>query len=317
MEYKDYYKILGVDKTASQDEIKKAYRKLARKYHPDVSKEANAENKFKDVNEANEVLKDKEKRKAYDQLGSGYQQGQGFEPPPGWDFQEQAGGGQHGTHHFHDGADFSDFFEQMFRGARQSGDGPHVHGFRQSQQPRRQKGQDIHATLQVTIHDAYHGTKREVALRETNGETKRLNIKIPAGVTNGQHIRLKGQGNPGFNGGANGDLLLEIKFMTDSQYKIDGKDVYLTLPIAPWEAALGASIQVPTLGGKISLKIPANSESGKKMRLKGRGLPGKTPGDQYVVLQIVVPPAKTDADKKLYEQMQSQMDFNPRDKLNY
>ena len=313
MKYQDYYERLGVSKTATADEIKKQYRRLARKYHPDVSKEADAEEKFKLVKEAYEVLKDKEKRKMYDTMGHN-PDGSAFNPPPDFDFnqyQQGHGGGQHYSHF--DGGDFSDFFENMF-GARGA-------GFRQQRQPRDRKGEDAHVKLTVSLEDAYHGEKRTVQLQEPvvgpNGqvsyETKTLNIKIPAGVTNGQKIRLKGQGNPGLGNGPNGDMYITVNIAPNAKFSLDGKNIGYTLPITPWEAALGAEVTCPTLGGPIKLKIAPNSESGKKLRLKGRGLPGKNAGDEIVTLKVVLPKADSDKAKELYEQMKQELDFNPRE----
>lgn len=311
MKYQDYYERLGVSKTATDDEIKKQYRKLARKYHPDVSKETDAEEKFKLVKEAYEVLKDSEKRKMYDRMGHN-PDGSAFNPPPDFDFnqyQQAHGGGQHYSHF--DGADFSDFFENMF-GARGA-------GFRQ-QRTHNRKGEDAHVNLTVTLEEAYRGDNRTIQFQEpvvgANGQvsydTKTLNIKIPKGVTNGQKIRLKGQGSPGIGNGANGDLYLKITIAPNKEYTVDGKNVGYTLPITPWEAALGAEVTCPTLGGPIKLKIAADSENGKKLRLKGRGLPGKPDGDEIVTLQIVLPKANTDKAKAFYEKMKDELNFNPR-----
>jgi len=311
MKFQDYYERLGVEKTATDDEIKKQYRRLARKYHPDVSKENDAEEKFKLVKEAYEVLKDKEKRKMYDQMGHN-KDGSAFNPPPDFDFnqhQQAHGGGQHYSHF--DGGDFSDFFENMFgdRGA----------GFRQ-QRTRDRKGEDAHVKLTITLEEAYKGDKKTVQLQEphtaANGqvsyETKKLNIKIPAGVTNGQKIRLKGQGNPGVGHGAKGDMYITVNIAPNKEFSLEGKNIGYTLAIAPWEAALGAEINCPTLGGAIKLKIAPNSESGKKLRLKGRGMPGKTPGDEIVTLKVVLPKADTDEAKAFYKKMKEELDFNPR-----
>lgn len=314
MDYKDYYKILDVDKSATVDEIKKKYRRLARKYHPDVSKEENAEEKFKEVKEAYEVLKDPEKRKAYDQLGSGWQQGQGgFEPPPGWAFHQQGG---HGNGRFHAAGDFSDFFENIFGGMG----GAHSRGHGQF----KQRGEDKHSKISIDLDQAFHGAEMVLQLQDAminpkTGQVERKNrnlkVRIPKGVTNGQQIRLTGQGSAGIGGGSNGDLYLEISLKPDKRYQVNGKNLTLNLPVAPWEAALGATIEVPTLAGKVNLKIPAYSQSGQKMRLKGRGLPAKSPGDLYVVLNIVIPEPKTDAQKALYSQMQKEMSFDPRAQL--
>jgi len=314
MDYKDYYQIMGVERSASQDEIKRAYRKLARKYHPDVSKEANAEVRFKEVGEAYEVLKDPEKRAAYDQLGANWKAGQEFRPPPDWDAGfEYSGGGFTGG----DASDFSDFFESLFGrgfgGARAGGHpgGMHAHG------------NDHHAKVLIDLEDAYRGATRSITLQSPEVDNqghvvtkqRTLNVKIPKGIKQGQRIRLSGQGSPGMGQGQAGDLYLEIEFNPHSMYKVDGHDVYLDLPVAPWEAALGATIKVPTPVGPVDLKIPAGTSNGRKLRLKARGIPGKTPGDLYVVPQITLPPADTDEAKALYQKMQQELAFNPRHKL--
>lgn len=313
MEFKDYYKIMGVERTATQDEIKRVYRKLARKYHPDVSHEADAEARFKEVGEAYEVLKDPEKRAAYDQLLRGeYQPGQEFKPPPGWDAGfEFSGGGFTNA----DSADFSDFFESLFGtrspfGGRNRGAGS---GFAQ-------RGEDHHARISISLEDAYNGATRSIQLQiptldqnhRVTTRTHTLNVKIPAGVTEGQQVRLAGQGGPGVGSAAPGDLYLEILFEPHRLFHAEARDIYLTLPIAPWEAALGATVAVPTLGGQVDMKIAAGAQSGQKLRLKGRGLPGTPPGDQYVVLQIRVPKAETEAQRSLYRQLADGIPFDPR-----
>lgn len=323
MEYKDYYKILGVSREATADQIKQSYRKLARKYHPDVSKEPNAEEQFKSVQEAYEVLKDEKKRQAYDQLGSQWQSGQDFRPPPNWqgfDFSGAGfGGGDEGA-----GGGFSDFFESIFGGGGQSR--ARHGGFRHSphQRPFKQRGRDEQAKITIPLEEAFHGGDKTIHLQvpEMDAEghlhhkTRTLKIKIPQGVTPGQQMRLTSQGSPGVGNGPAGDLYLEIDIAPHKLYTLQGNDVYLTLPLAPWEAALGAKIKVPTLAGSVDLKIAAGSQAGQKLRLKGRGLPAKpTPGDQYVMLQIVTPPAKTEADRALYEKMAKDIPFNPREHL--
>tara|TARA_R110000868_G_scaffold410505_4_gene698866 strand:+ start:110694 stop:111632 length:939 start_codon:yes stop_codon:yes gene_type:complete len=302
----DYYKLLNVDKNTSDADLKKAYRKMARKYHPDVSKEAGAEEKFKEVQIAYDVLKDAEKRKLYDQFGDQWQSAkqakdQGYDPSAG------AGHGFHGggSRYYTSGDD--DIFSQMF-------------GRGQQRQPRKTKGQDLHASVQVSLEEAYMGCEQtfQVAVPGVDSEgyqtqtPKALKVKIPKGVTNGQQIRLAGQGAPGKNGGPHGDLYIKVTFKAHAHFTAEKADIYLTLPIAPWEAALGAKVKVPTLGGVIELSIPADSESGKKMRLKGRGLPAKTAGDQLCVLQIVTPKADTDEAKALYEKMANELNFDPR-----
>ena len=325
MDYKDYYQILGVAKDVSQDEIKRAYRKMARKYHPDVSSESDAEERFKEVGEAYEVLKDPEKRSAYDQLGANWKAGQsGFQPPPDWDagFEFHGGGYTGGAA---GGADFSDFFESLFGqgggGFRHStGGGQPGSGYSAYQA----RGEDSHARVLINLEDAYQGASRGLALRSTvlgaNGrpqlKERTLNVKIPKGVKQGQNIRLQGQGSPGIGDGLAGDLYLEIEFNPHSFYTVDGRDVSLALPVTPWEAALGGKVQVPTPAGKIDLNIPAASSSGKRMRLKGRGIPGKTPGDFYVTLEIALPNSLSDKEKSLYEALREEArNFNPRAKL--
>ena len=313
MEYKDYYEILGVKKDATQDEIKKAYRKLARKYHPDVSKDPDADKKFKEVGEAYEVLKDPEKRAAYDRLGTNWQAGQDFQPPPDWDagFEFSGGGFTAG-----DAEGFSDFFDLLF--------GRHAGGGRRTAHTQhhtfRTRGEDQRAKIYIDLEDSYQGSTREIKLQQpvidpaghVHTEEKTLRVRIPKGIREGQHIRLKGQGSPGLGGGPAGDLLLEVAFNPHRLYKVKGKDVYLDLPVAPWEAALGAKVKVPTPSGIVDLNIPAGSKQGKKLRLKGRGLPSRVPGDFYVVLQIALPPADTEKAKELYRKMQQELDFNPR-----
>lgn len=299
MKFKDYYEVLGLTETASGDEIKSAYRRLARKFHPDVSKEKNAEERFKSINEAYEALKDPEKRKAYDDLKrGGFRAGDDFRPPPGWN--------QQGGFGFENGdaqsAGFSDFFESLFGGSA---------GRRPQRGPSR-RGADVSARLQIDLETAFAGGAQRVSLSR-GGEQKSLDVKIPAGIQNGQTIRLAGQGEPGAAGA--GDLLLEIEIPPHSRYQLDGRDVLLHLPIAPWEAALGATIEVPTLAGPVGLRIPEGSATGKKLRLKGRGMPGPKVGDQYVILEIQTPPASDEAQRRFYEQMRETFAFDPRSKL--
>lgn len=313
MEFKDYYRTLGVSKDATQDEIKRAYRKQARKYHPDVSKEEDAEARFKEVNEANEVLKDPEKRAAYDQLGADWKSGQDFRPPPDWN--------QGFEYHDVDpeaAAQFSDFFESLFGGNYAGGHGRHAHGANYHA-----RGEDSHARIFIELEDAYHGATRALALKHTElGEDGRphlvertLNVRIPRGVREGQMIRLAGQGGPGLGEGGAGDLYLEVVFRPHALYRTEGRDVYLTLPVAPWEAALGASVQAPTPAGRVDLKIPAHSAGGRRLRLKGRGIPGEPAGDLYVVLAIALPPADTDAAREAYRACERAMPFDPRAQL--
>ena len=327
MEYKDYYELMGVGRSATQDEIKRAYRKLARKYHPDVSKEADAEQRFKEVGEAYEVLKDPEKRVAYDQLGANWKAGQDFNAPPDWDAGFEFGGGgftgggsqSHGFDEAGAGA-YSDFFESLFGQGFQSAGGRPQAGFQSA-------GNDHHAKILIDLEDAMNGATRSISLSvpdvDASGHvtTKQrvLKINIPKGIKQGQHIRLSGQGNPGMGGGKAGDLYLEIEFNPHSIYRVEGRDVYLDLPVAPWEAALGASVKVPTPAGKVDLKIKPGSANGNKMRLKGRGIPASSSnnnaGDLYVILKVALPPASTDNEKVAYEKMQESFNFNPREKL--
>jgi curved DNA-binding protein len=302
MQYKDYYKILGVSRDATADEIKRAYRKLARKYHPDVSKEANAEDHFKDVQEAYEALKDQSKRAAYDNLGSQWQAGQEFRPPPNWQ-----GFGDGGGFEDADLGGFSDFFANIF-GARGPG-GRRTQGFHQ-------RGRDEHARIAVTLEEAYKGTTRAIQLQVPGSEIRTLKINIPAGVVAGQQLRLANQGSPGIGNAKAGDLFLEVEILPHRIFTLQGKDIYLSLPITPWEAALGAKVAVPTLGGSVEMKIAPASQTGQKLRLKGRGMPGRPQsGDQYILLQIVTPPAVTAEQRTLYEQMSKAMPFNPRTEL--
>lgn len=314
MDFKDYYAIIGVDKDATQDEIKRAYRKLARKYHPDVSKEPDAEKRFKEIGEAHDVLGDPKKRAAYDKLASGVRVGADFQPPPNWDAGfEFEGGGFGGT----TGGLNSDFFEAIF-GQRMG-----ATGRTQTRATFRSRGEDHHAKVLIDLQDAFEGAKRAITLQnpelDTNGnlvyKERTLNVKIPKGIKKGQKIRLAGQGSPGMGGGEAGDLYLEIAFNTHPLYKIDGSDLYLDLPVAPWEAALGAKVNVPTPGGRVDVRIPAGTPSGRKLRMKGLGIPGKPPGDIFVVPQIVLPPAETEAAKALYRKMEAELAFDPRSKL--
>ena len=316
MEYKDYYEALGVPRTATQDEIKAAYRKLARKYHPDVSKEKGAEAKFKDVNEANEVLKDPEKRAAYDRMGSNWKAGQDFQPPPGWDagfeFRGGDGGGfSGGGSPFGGGGqgfDASDFFEQMFGQRSRSGGG--------ARRNARSQGEDSRAKVLVSLEDAYHGAERTITLRApkvgADGriayEERRLDVHIPRGIRAGQSLRLSGQGGAGAGGGAAGDLYLEIAFEPHGRYRLDGpnpSDVSFDLRVAPWEAALGATVDAETPDGTVQLTVPKGTQAGRKLRLKGRGLPSAksdgTPGDLYAVVQIALPAADDDHGREAYE----------------
>jgi curved DNA-binding protein len=304
MQFKDYYKTLGVERSATQDEVKRAYRKLARKYHPDVSKEPDAEERFKEVGEAYEVLKDPEKRAAYDKLGSQWRTGEEFRPPPDWDAHFEFSG---------DPGAFSDFFESLFGrggfGARRPGAGAY-----------RAAGLDHHAKVLIDLEDSFRGTTRGITLQRpvagadgrVRTEEHTLKVRIPRGVKPGQHIRLAGQGEPGIGGGPAGDLYLEVAFRPHPLYRVEGSDLHLELPVSPWEAALGETVQVPTPDGPVDLKIPPGSNGGRRLRLKGRGLPSRPPGDMYVQLRIALPPADTPEARALYERMQRELAFNPR-----
>jgi curved DNA-binding protein len=317
VEYKDYYQTLGVAKTANEDEIKKAYRKLVRKYHPDVSKEADAQNKTQEINEAYGVLGDAEKRTAYDELGRGhqYRAGQEFRPPPDWGRGFGGGGGaagggpgQGGTGGGFSGAD-SDFFSDLFANF---GGG----GSRRRQAP--QRGDDSHASISIDLGDSYNGATRTISLMVAERDAhdrivtreRNLSVNIPKGVTAGQQLRLSGQGQPGAAGP--GDLYLEIQFRADARYRLDGRDVFQTVPVAPWELALGGDIEVTTPSGKVNVTLPAGSQSGRKLRLRGRGIPGKEAGDLYLLLEVVLPPATSDKARELYQTMAREMAFNPR-----
>lgn len=303
MEFKDYYKILKISRTATPDEIKKSYRKLARKYHPDVSKEKNAKEKFQEVQEAYEVLKDDKKRAAYDQLGANWKEGQHFnQPPPDWENQTGFQFHQEGDFDQFNQSTFSDFFSSLFG---------RNHGFGgQSSQPAKHRGQDYSAIITIALEEAYRGAEQTITLNQG----KNLRVKIPAGVMQGQQIRLAGQGGEGYGDAPAGDLYLEIHLKPHAYFKIDQKDIYLIVPITPSEAALGAKIMTPTLGGSVELSVPAGTQSGQKLRLKGRGLPSKMKvGDQYVTFEIKVPYPKTDIERQLFEELARVMPFNPRE----
>jgi len=315
MEFKDYYKILGVQKTATAEDVKKAYRKLARKYHPDVSKESDATARMVELNEANAVLSDPERRAAYDNLGNQTHAhgGQDFRPPPNWDagfeFSDVAG----------DGADHSDFFEQLFgRAAR--GHRAQTRGGDFDAHPTL-RGSDHHAKIELDLLDAYQGTERTIALRSARldeegrvvNEEHSLEVKIPKGIREGQHIRLSGRGSPGSGGAPPGDLLLEVCFKPDTRWRAEGRDVYQRVALSPWEAVMGGTSTVTIPGGEAEVSFPAGWKPGRKLRLKGRGIPGKEPGDLYLELDIVLPPADSDAERAAYAAMAKAFPaFNPR-----
>lgn len=308
MQYKDYYQILGVSRDASQADIKKAFRKLARKFHPDVSKEADAEARMKELNEANAVLSDIEKRAAYDQLGQNYHPGEEFQPPPNWDAGFEFSGGNN--------ADFSDLFSQLFgrmgtgekRG--RSGDNRSFHS----------RGEDHHAKIMLDLADAFLGATRQISLRTPHVDAQghvglishTLNVKIPKGVYEGQIMRLAGKGSPGVGDGKPGDLLLELHFNPHPRFKVDGCNLYTKLPVTPWEAALGAMIPVNLFDNDIKVRIPADTQSGQQLRVRGKGIPSKTPGDLILDIQVVLPSATTQKAKELYESMARELAFDPR-----
>ncbi|MFT5521193.1 MAG: curved DNA-binding protein [Enterobacterales bacterium] len=314
MDYKDYYKIMGVARDSTSDEIKRSYKKLARKYHPDVSKEADAEIRFKEVGEAYAVLKDSDKRAAYDQLGNDWQSGQDFNPPPDWDAGfEFKGGRATGSSQ----ADYSDFFESLF--GHEFGAGQPSGQYRTANTP----GEDRHAKVLIDLEDAYNGATRSIILQSPEldqqgrivNKQRTLKVKIPKGVKQGQRIRLTGQGAPSPGDAPAGDLYLELAFNSHAIYRVVQHDVYLDLPVTPWEAALGATVKVPTPGGSVDLKIAPETKSGQKLRLKARGIPAKSPGDLYVVTQIILPPADTDEAVAIYKKMEEKLAFNPRSSL--
>jgi curved DNA-binding protein len=308
VEFKDYYQALGVSREATAEEIKKAYRKLARKYHPDVSKEPDAERRMKEINEAYAVLSDPEKRAAYDQLGRGYRPGEEFRPPPDWDVGFEFSGPGFSQA---EAADFSDFFAELFgrMGGRRA-----RHGFQA-------RGEDHHAKVLLDIEDAFRGATREIQLRvpatDEHGRvtvtTRTLNVKIPKGVREGQMIRLAGQGSSGFGGGAPGDLLLEVHFRPHPRFRVEGRDLHVALPVAPWEAALGAVVPVALPdGSNLKVRIPPGAQSGRALRVRGHGIPSSPPGDLLLELQVVLPPADTPKARAIYEAMARDLAFDPR-----
>jgi curved DNA-binding protein len=299
VEYKDYYKIMGVGRDAPADDIKRAYRKLARKYHPDVSKEKDAEARFKEIGEAYEVLRDPEKRAAYDALGT-RKPGEEFRPPPDWqfDYDAETDAGAH-----------SDFFEQLFGGLGRGRRGSF-----------RSRGFDTAGQVEITLEEAFRGAERRLSLQRVamdergraQPSTLELNVRIPAGVVAGQQIRVASQGQPGVGGGPAGDLFLEVRLLPHRWFRAEGRDIWLDLPVTPWEAALGETVRVPTLGGRVDLKLPKGSQTDRQLRLRGRGLPGNPAGDQLVVLKIMAPPPRDAAGEALYRQMANTLATNPR-----
>lgn len=311
MDYKDYYKILGVDRGASADEVKRAYRKLARKYHPDVNTDPGSEEAFKEAGEAYEVLKDPEKRAAYDELGNAPKGDGAFRPPPGWDqrFRFAEGGAP-------DEGAFSDFFETLFRRNTRDAEG----GFRAASA---REGRDQHARILLNLEDTFSGANRVLTLRVPEVDDvghvilrdRKLSVAIPKGISEGQFIRLKGQGVPAVGQGTPGDLFLEVAFAPHPVFRIDGRDLHMDLPVTPWEAALGGKVAMPTPAGKVDITVPKNAQTGQKLRLKGRGLPGAVPGDLYARVTIVNPHVETEEGRAFFEAMAREMHFDPRAKL--
>ncbi len=339
VEFKDYYKVLGVERTASGDDIRKAFRKLARVYHPDVAKDKKrAEEKFKEINEAYEVLGDPAKRKKYDELGADWKHGGARSGPGGQPYQTYSWRtGEPGAEGFEfGGTGFSDFFEQFFGGAARSNAGHARGGFAQ---PETEKGEDVEAVLMVTLEEAMHGAIRPITLRrntqcpECHGTgakgrqvcptcdgsgqvatTENYKVKIPPGVRDGQRLRLTGQGEPGPGGGPRGDLYLRVRMASHPDYRVEGGDLYYDLDLAPWEAALGAKVSVPTLSGSLSIKIPPGTQNAQRLRIKDRGLPGRAgeTGDLYVVARLQMPKEISEKEKTLWEQLAKESHFSPR-----
>jgi len=305
VKYQDYYQILGVPRQADESEIKKAYRKLARKYHPDMNQAADSEEKFKQVNEAYEVLKDSDKRQAYDRFGADWKHGQQF---------EGAGAGGFGRGAYSGEGDFSDFFESMFGGGFQHAGGSPFGPGRQRARARPRRGADLQLKLDITVEEAYNGGSKTIQFARASGssEMKKLKINIPKGVKIGQKMRLARQGQASPGGGEPGDLLLEMNILPHRLFRLEDRDVILRLPLTPWEAALGSSLKVPTLAGSVELKIKPGMQSGQKMRLKGKGMPGPPAGDQIVEILIHAPPASSDAETQFYRDMEARFSFNPR-----
>ena len=324
LQYKDYYAILGVPRTASEDELKKSFRKLAREYHPDVAKDKKkAEEKFKEINEAYEVLSDAGKRKRYDEFGPNWKAGADFRPPPGWDqasgrrtHRRGAPGGPEYDFQF-GGTGFSDFFETFFGSAARQGRGPRG-GAYGGDEDLAARGRDIEGDIMVTLDEVMNGSVRPVNVRtETGGEvkTQTYQVKIPTGVTEGQRLRLAGRGEAGAGGGAAGDLYLRVRLARHPDFEVSEHNLIYEANLAPWEAVLGANLSVPTLNGRVNIKIPTGTQSGQKLRVRGRGLPGRdgASGDLIVVTRVAVPLKLTDEERKLWERLADKSGFNPRD----
>jgi curved DNA-binding protein len=320
MKFTDYYKTLGVERNASPDDVKKAYRKLVRKHHPDLSKAPDAQSKMQEINEANDVLGDKEKRAAYDALARRSKAGQEFSPPPGWaDGFEFSGHGpgmaDSGQEHDH-----SDFFEALFGAATRERSGAFRSASKDDSFASSKRGSDHHSKMTIPLEDSFNGAVRELTLRSpelhASGQVvlldRTLQVSIPKGVCEGQQIRLAGQGGPALDGSPLGDLYLEIAFLPHPVFRPDGRDLYVSLPLTPWEFVLGATVRVPTPGGIVEMNVPAGSQPGKTMRLRGRGFPSKEPGDEYLLLEVALPPATSEKARQLYKQMSEELAFNPR-----
>ena len=323
VQFRDYYEVLGVSRTATQEEIQRAYRKLARKHHPDVNKAADAEEKFKEINEAHEVLKDPEKRKKYDALGPNWKDGQDFRPPPGWESygfgQKSRAGGS--AFRWQEGGGFSDFFESLFggQGYRES----YGRGGRYGQESDwGQAGADQEATIRISLEDAFYGSTKSIRLQTQNVtpkgqvsvQEKTYDVRIPRGIQSGQKIRLSGQGAEGMAGGARGDLYLKVEIDPHPIYRVEGRNLSMDLPVTPWEAALGAEVTMATLSGSVTLKIPAGTRNGQKMRLRGKGMPGArdTAGDLYAVVKIEIPRKLSARERELFEELRNVSGFDPR-----
>jgi curved DNA-binding protein len=322
VKFRDYYEVLGVSRTATQDEIRRSYRKLARKYHPDVNKAGDAEDKFKELSEAYEVLKDPEKRKKYDQLGADWKTGQEFRPPPGWETHFDFGRGAGGQTEFQWGGTggYSDFFEMLFGGKQfRTGAGG---GRGRRGQVWSQAGADQEATIRISLEDVFHGATKSITLQmqsvtpegQLSVQEKSYEVKIPAGIQSGQKIRLTGQGSAGMGGGPPGDLYLKVEVEPHPHYQLKGRDLSVALPIAPWEAVLGVEAHLATLSGPVTLKVPPGTQSGRKLRLRGKGMPNPkgSPGDLLVVISIVVPQEPSKREQELFEELQKVSDFRPR-----
>ncbi|KGO32725.1 hypothetical protein JT06_18770 [Desulfobulbus sp. Tol-SR] len=323
VQYKDYYKILGISRDASKDEIQRAYRKLARKFHPDLNKEAGSEEKFKEINEAYEVLKDPAKREKYDQFGSNWQQGDNFQPPPGWQYRSDFGRGQQGPQESFfwssDGGAYSDFFEALFGGRFHE----NVKGA-QGGQPFsiNRRGSDHEAVLRISLEEAFRGGTKTITMQSTgpgmdgnlSSREKRYDVKIPPGIMPGQKIRLSGQGGKGSGSGGSGDLYLKVEIEPHPRFRLEGYDLYTELAITPWEAAMGAQIDVQTLDETVTLKIPPGIQSGQKLRLRAKGMPNPKGrrGDLYAVMKIKVPKKLSKKERQLFEELSKVSSFNPR-----